>query len=366
MAKSKSVRRRKGKISAVNIPVATAVKQKPKAAVMRTLPDGGIRVKHRELLGTVSGSVLFEWDQYMLNPGLNEVFPWLSGIARRYEAYRMHNLKFSFVPRVSSATAGAVTLAFDHDPSDVGPETLVQAMTYQGCVRDSVIRPLTGQAPKAENLPWLYVRSSAQFESLSDVGLRSSDLGSLFVATDGFAGTTEVGELWVDYDFTFRTPQLEGVVSGSLVTDTPIGTMDGGILKGVTRDAQYCAANYGAPITISDGVVRFLDSWRGFITAGAKSASAPGGISVKGTSPNPVLPPMQWTTPLLNGQGSTNTTAVNESGYAFSQGSTFKPYTGNAVSGSAASTLIFTPVAPRLLDTLSTTLGGGWMNMTPI
>ncbi len=46
------------------------------------------RIVHRELLATISGSVAFATNSYVINPGLSSSFPWLATQAAGWEQYR--------------------------------------------------------------------------------------------------------------------------------------------------------------------------------------------------------------------------------------------------------------------------------------
>lgn len=57
-----------------------------------------IIVRHRELISDLSASASFQPGSRRINPGDADVFPWLSGIASRYEKYKFRKLKFTMVP----------------------------------------------------------------------------------------------------------------------------------------------------------------------------------------------------------------------------------------------------------------------------
>lgn len=57
-----------------------------------------IVVKHRELISQLTATVSFKPGSLRVNPADPDVFPWLSGIAARYEKYKFRKLKFTIVP----------------------------------------------------------------------------------------------------------------------------------------------------------------------------------------------------------------------------------------------------------------------------
>nr|WRQ65084.1 structural protein [Tolivirales sp. gcode 6] len=86
-----------------------------------------IVVRHRELITELTASVSFEPGSSRINPGDSDVFPWLSGIAQRYEKYKFRKLKFTIVPQVPTTQAGSLGLYFDYDPTD---QTAVTASSF--------------------------------------------------------------------------------------------------------------------------------------------------------------------------------------------------------------------------------------------
>lgn len=61
---------------------------------------------------------MFSPTSLRINPGDVSVFPWLSGIAGRYEKYKFKKLKFTIVPQVPTTQPGSLGLYFDYDPTD--------------------------------------------------------------------------------------------------------------------------------------------------------------------------------------------------------------------------------------------------------
>jgi hypothetical protein len=166
-----------------------------------------IRVRHCEYIGDIPGSTTFSAVGYKINPGLSSVFPWLSGLAILYESYTVHDLKFRFSTMKSTATNGTVMGAVDFDAADAAPSAKAQMMAYKGAVRS---------APWAEfevhcapdDLQKFKKRFVRNDTLASNLDIKTYDVGQLFIATDGEADTSTIGELYVEYDITFQTPQL--------------------------------------------------------------------------------------------------------------------------------------------------------------
>ncbi len=56
----------------------------------------GIRICHREYLADIQSSSAFVNEQYVLNPGLNSTFPWLSNLASKFEQNKIMGLVFYY------------------------------------------------------------------------------------------------------------------------------------------------------------------------------------------------------------------------------------------------------------------------------
>lgn len=165
-----------------------------------------IRVRHREFLWDIIGSTEFAWDNFAVNPGVAETFPWLSQIANRYESYRFHSLRFVYEPATSTATSGTVMLACDYDASDVGPETKTVMMSYKNAVRSAPWAECRNESDPSDlrKSVTYYVRSGA----VASTDIKTYDVANFYIATSGQAASTAIGELYVEYDVELLTPQM--------------------------------------------------------------------------------------------------------------------------------------------------------------
>lgn len=199
-------RRADGLERRANAPVAFGNVQRQTGAVIST-GDGWCRIRHRELVDTIpSLSTAFHCTYFRMQPGVQH-FPWLNAIAARFESYRFNSLRYDLVSMVGTDEHGTMFLAPDYDPEDEMPTTLGQAMTFEGAVAGNVWQSLSCQCSHAG----LNKRSTYFVSTLwnSTEDWRLIDAGALNVGFDGVAAQT-VGQLWVDYDITFMTPQLLG------------------------------------------------------------------------------------------------------------------------------------------------------------
>jgi hypothetical protein len=117
-------------VSQISAPVAYGATQGSK----RMYPVGQIDssrciVKNFELataFGTSNGA--FKVDGLFVNPGIAANFPWLYTIARNYQKFRFHALRYFYSSSVSTATPGKAFINMSYDANDVAPATLAEAM----------------------------------------------------------------------------------------------------------------------------------------------------------------------------------------------------------------------------------------------
>jgi len=209
--------------------------QKPKLV---SSANGNMFVVHREYIADVVAGTgapsAFSSATFPINPGSTTTFPWLSGIAPRFEKYHFKKLKFCFETEAATALGGSVILTVDYDATDNAPTSKVQAMAYknavrsppwQECCHDSAAEDLSQQRQ-------YFVRTGA-LPANADPKLY--DTGNLFFCSQNVAtsGAT-LGELYVEYEIQLMTPQIPdtgaslagGSVGsgGTLSAANPLGT----------------------------------------------------------------------------------------------------------------------------------------------
>ncbi len=170
--------------------------------------DGRCRVKHREYIADVNGSVAFQLTSYAINPGMNPPFSWLPQVAANYESYLLKSLKVYFETQKSASTNGSVMLAVDFDAADPAPTNKTQLMSFHNAVRSAVWNECCYTA-SLQDLQKFGVQRYNRFGALSaNLDIKSYDVGTLYIATQGCADATSVGELYIEYDVEFHTPQV--------------------------------------------------------------------------------------------------------------------------------------------------------------
>jgi hypothetical protein len=207
-AKSKKSKS-KNKSSTTVVPAAYGPHVQVGRPNFSTVPgsDGRVRVRHREFVADVPGSVAYAISSYSVNPGQATTFPWLNAIARCYETYVFHSLRFEYMPAVGTSVSGVVTLAVDYDAADPGPSSKVELLQMHGAVRGSPwdYTTLVCDKPDLNKLPQHFTRKAQWVAGAGDI--KTYDVGNLFVSTMGMLSAATVGELYVTYDIELRTPQ---------------------------------------------------------------------------------------------------------------------------------------------------------------
>ena len=258
-------------------PVAKSRLTKTRAPNMRTRANGAT-ISHREYIGDVNGSALFTSTAYAVNPGNPAVFPWLSQIAQRYESYVFHSLHFEFETVSSTLTAGSVMMACDYDAADSAPADKQILMSYAQATRGAPWQESRFHARSGDLTKFTrerYVRGAAT--PTGDI--KTYDVANFFLATQGMADATAVGELYVSYQVELRTPQLGvplsvtpnalAVTHGSSTTMlggdptfstnpwSAVATATGVNLSGVTVGSTLCVSFYATGTSMGNNALAF-------------------------------------------------------------------------------------------------------------
>lgn len=252
-------------------PVANSTARKVGVPRFGYLPSGEVVITHREFVQDLFGSVAFFAGSSAINPGRNDLFPWLSSIANNYESYRFERLAIHYETACATSTVGTVAIAVDFDPSDPAPVTKQQVLSWQGAVRcapwerDIVYRadPMNLNKRKTYFVRALAVPAGAD-RSLYDTG-------NLIVTTSGMANSNGIGELWVDYTVRLMTPQLGDVMSGLGRggrwdgSDNTIPFLTAAANNSITS-AELTKTSTGATPSIT--TLLFLRPWSGIVSIG--------------------------------------------------------------------------------------------------
>ncbi len=248
----------------IQAPVAKArVRRSARPNFVGLNGSGDIMITHREYITDLSGSVSFTANSFSINPGLPGVFPWLNNIAQRYESYLFKKLRFCFETESATSATGSVLLAIDYDASDAAPGSKTQVMAYRNSVRsppwsDSCMESLPEDLHKRNSY---YVRNGSLS---SNIDVKLYDVGNFFACTQGQAGTTTVGELYVEYQIILMTPQMGEAGAGEVVSGNFAGTANSAPFT--TKAGGIPATVVSSGTTTSVNTFTFSQPWQGIVT----------------------------------------------------------------------------------------------------
>jgi len=179
-------------------------------------------VSHQEFAGTInprtvvvggSGSdnqpIEHEPLKLPINPGDGRTFPWLTGIAARFEKYRFRKLKFHYLPTCSTLESGGVALCPIYDPADPVPTDRITLLNAEGVVRGAVHNELVLTIPQSRmrHSDTLFVRET--HEGLADANeLRLSDLGFVAISLSDTQNQVNFGDVFIEYEVELSSPRV--------------------------------------------------------------------------------------------------------------------------------------------------------------
>jgi len=178
----------------------------------------GMLLKHKTFIGAVPGSVAYAANELKCNPGLSSSFPWASKLASRFEKYRFKALTYHYYSVVSTATAGVVSLSFDYDTLDASPVAKYMQAETTPFVEGNMWTSFQIKVPMDGE--WRYTRQG----DLNNVDYKTYDCGKLVYGTEYAAGTTVVGELYVEYEIELKNPTEPAPIFETLIGTGAIGS----------------------------------------------------------------------------------------------------------------------------------------------
>jgi hypothetical protein len=171
-------------------------------------------IRHKEFLGEVRSSTAFSVQySFPLNPGIIETFPWLAGIANRFQEYRIKGMVFHYVPSSGSAIAstnnalGTVMMQTSYRANDEKPLTKLEVLNeYWSCESvpsEPFCHPIECD-PKENPFNIHYVRSTSPPAADS---ILLYDLGQTHLCVSGQqVNDVILGDLWVTYEIELKKP----------------------------------------------------------------------------------------------------------------------------------------------------------------
>lgn len=179
-----------------------------------------VTIRHKEFLCTIKGSRNFTLQRFfLLQPGDTNTFPWLSGVANRFQQYRIKGMVFHYVPTSGYAVSGtdpalgAVMIQTSYRANDSDPTSKVEMMNEywasENIPSDSFCHPVEC-SPKENPFQVHYVRTLPVPTGDSPL---LYDIGKTYVATQGMPDDGKnVGDLWVTYEIELMKPQINSNV----------------------------------------------------------------------------------------------------------------------------------------------------------
>jgi hypothetical protein len=97
-----------------------------------SLKNGSLRIRNREFVSTVTGSTTGPTVRSnVINPNNPLMFPFLTGIAKRFDLYRFRRLVFHYGARCATTQTGTFIMAIDFDTRDNPPGSLADALVLK-------------------------------------------------------------------------------------------------------------------------------------------------------------------------------------------------------------------------------------------
>jgi len=217
---------------------------RPSIATKRSGRSVEVHVNHREFVTDITidngAFTLLPQDGYAINPGNPYTFPWLSTIAGQFTSYKCHAGSFDFVSTYGVAiggpgaiTSGTTTLV---SPGNASLGSVSMAVQYDTILPAwktktamlSDTGSTSGRPSENQHIRWQVDKSNLVLDTLyvrtgnvpKNADQRLYDIGTLYLAADGMQIPfyvlddvpipipMKIGELWVNYSFTFYKPMI--------------------------------------------------------------------------------------------------------------------------------------------------------------
>jgi hypothetical protein len=160
----------------------------------------------------------FSIQKFGLNPGLADVFPWLSQISQNYEEYELVQCIFEYKSVISETSSntngqtGTILMATNYNASQKAfgdKETMMQYHGGQsGKVTQDLFHGVECHPEKSVGDMDKFIRTGPT-QDVAD--LKDFDHGNFFLALNNIPATyqdQQIGELWINYTVRLRKPRL--------------------------------------------------------------------------------------------------------------------------------------------------------------
>lgn len=261
---------------------------KPDSVPMMHKNSQSVVIRHREYICEVRSSTTFAVQRVLpINPGLEETFPWLSGVASQFQEYNIRGLVYHYVPTSGAVTTsqalGSVMLQTTYRATDTAPTSKVEMMNEywaeESVPSEAVIHGLECD-PKENPFQVHYVRTA-------NVGtgdnLLMYDLGKTYLAVQGQSATGVIlGDLWATYEIELHKPIITdslGLGTRSAQLRYTTATTSWSTIKSTfSSDFTFLGTTLGSGITLP----RVLGSYMVTVVAVGSTAASNWTPSVTG------------------------------------------------------------------------------------
>lgn len=211
-------------------------------------------VRHKEFVINIKAPDSpgdFKITTYAINPASSSLFPWLNGIAKHYQRYKIRAMVFGYeTASTDYANSGTVALAVQYDPEAPDFQTMGGILNSQFA---SASKPSVSFAVPVECNKYA---TNGGMLIVDDENSRLTSFGKITIATEGLqvAAGTVIGRLHVSYeiDFSMTQAQVERLGGG--------GNTNTAFFNSFTNNAMSWTANGGlvAP-TVPGSVSQFVN-----------------------------------------------------------------------------------------------------------
>jgi hypothetical protein len=170
------------------------------------------RIRHREYLGNIYSSVIFNSNSYPIQIGVPRMFPWLSTMADSFQQYRIHGAELYYESTSSNVSAttntslGTVMMSTLYEVAQPLLTNSVQVLNSEFTTSEKptecFYHPIECD-PAKTTISNLYVRGVYAPQT------SFTDLGNFQISTEGMqADGVQIGKLWITYDVELMKPTL--------------------------------------------------------------------------------------------------------------------------------------------------------------
>jgi len=198
------------------------------------------RIAHREMFSLINMTSDYTVRRYPLTPTNVDLFPWLNGIARKFQKWKILGAVIEYVPLTVpmntgvTPSQGTVALSIQYDTFLNAPSSMVNQLNGQGAVSG---RPMDGLMCAVECDPSytptnpLYIRHTGMSQNPDDAWY---DFCSIICATEG-PKFDNSGQLWITYDMELISAFVESPLPESKAR---VLVCDGAVSLGMSSDSK--------------------------------------------------------------------------------------------------------------------------------